>query len=144
MPDTAESRRTVVCFDYGLKQIGVALLQQPTTLISPLPIILANDGKPDWSAVEYLLQEWRPQLLLVGEPLHMDGSASAMGERARRFARQLEGRFKLTVEMVDERLSSFAAKNQMAEFSGSKRNYRKSPVDSIAAQLIMETWLHQN
>lgn len=141
-----ESRRTVVCFDYGLKQIGVALLQQPTTIVSPLPIIRANDGKPDWGAVENLLQEWRPQLLLVGEPLNMDGSASAMSVRARRFARQLEGRFNLAVELVDERLSSQEAKSQMAElggnkFGGKKRNYRKQPIDSIAAQLIMQTWV---
>ncbi len=139
-----EARRTIVCFDYGLKQIGVALLQQPTTIVSPLPIIRANDGKPDWHGVEALLQEWQPQLLLVGEPLNMDGSASAMSERARRFARQLEGRFNLPVELVDERLSSHEAKSQVAELGSRKRNYRKQPVDSIAAQLIMETWLALN
>ena len=135
-----EARRTVVCFDYGLKQIGVALLQTPTTIVSPLPIIRANDGKPDWAAVESLLQEWQPQLLLVGEPLNMDGSSSSMSERARRFARQLEGRFNLAVELVDERLSSQEAKSQMAELGGKQRNYRKQPIDSIAAQLIMQTW----
>ncbi|MGI9287637.1 MAG: Holliday junction resolvase RuvX [Pseudomonadales bacterium] len=139
-----EQRRTVLSFDFGLKQIGVALLQQPTTIISPLPIIRANDGKPDWNAVEALLQEWRAQLLLVGEPLNMDGSSSTMSERARRFARQLEGRFNLPVELVDERLSSHEAKGQVAEFSNKKRNYRKQPIDSIAAQLIMQTWLAQN
>lgn len=142
-----EPRRTVLCFDYGLKQIGVALLQQATTIISPLPIIRASDGKPDWKAVEALLQEWQPQLLLVGEPLNMDGSSSSMSERARRFARQLEGRFNLPIELVDERLSSHEAKSQLAELAGSKlagnkkRNYRKQPIDSIAAQLIMQTWL---
>ena len=136
-----EPRRTVLCFDYGLKQIGVALLQQPTTIISPLPIIRASDGKPDWNAVEALLQEWQAQLLLVGEPLNMDGSSSVMTERARRFARQLEGRFNLPVELVDERLSSHEAKSQVAELSRKKRNYRKQPIDSIAAQLIMQTWL---
>lgn len=138
------ARRTVLCFDYGLKQIGVALLQQPTTIISPLPVIRANDGKPDWNAIEALLQEWQAQLLLVGEPLNMDGSGSAMSERARRFARQLEGRFSLPVELVDERLSSHEAKSQVAELSAKKRNYRKQPVDSIAAQLIMQTWLELN
>ncbi len=140
MPGMHEARRTVVCFDYGLKQIGVALLQTPTTIVSPLPIIRANDGKPDWAAVESLLQEWQPQLLLVGEPLNMDGSSSSMSERARRFARQLEGRFNLAVELVDERLSSQEAKSQMAELGGKQRNYRKQPIDSIAAQLIMQTW----
>lgn len=139
-----ETRRTILCFDYGLKQIGVALLQQPTTIISALPVLRATDGKPDWNAVEALLQEWQPQLLLVGEPLNMDGSSSAMSERARRFARQLEGRFNLPVELVDERLSSHEAKSQVAEFSDKKRNYRKQPVDSMAAQLIMQTWLAQN
>lgn len=150
-----ELRRTLVCFDYGLKQIGVALLQQPTTIVSPLPIIRANDGKPDWHGVETLLQEWQPQLLLVGEPLNMDGSSSSMSERARRFARQLEGRFNVPVELVDERLSSHEAKSQMAELEGKKfagkksggnrkRNYRNKPVDSVAAQLIMQTWLALN
>lgn len=137
------ARRTVLCFDYGLKQIGVAVLQQPTTIISPLAIIRASDGKPDWNAVEALLQEWQAQLLLVGEPLNMDGSSSAMSERARRFARQLEGRFNLPVELVDERLSSHEAKQQVAQHSRKKRNCRQQPVDSIAAQLIMQTWLEQ-
>ncbi len=140
---TALNKRAVLCFDFGLKHIGVAVLQQPTTIVSPLPIIRATDGKPDWNAIAALLQEWQARLLLVGEPLNMDGSDSAMSARARRFARQLEGRFNVPAELVDERLSSHEARQQVAEFGRKKRNYRRHPVDSIAAQLIMQTWLEQ-
>lgn len=136
------SRHSILCFDYGLKQIGVALLQQHTAIVSPLPVIRVTSGKPDWQAIDKLLREWQPHLLLIGEPLNMDGSSSVMGERAGRFARQLQGRFNLPVKLVDERLSSHEAKSRVAELGGTKRNYRKRPVDSIAAQLILQTWLN--
>ncbi len=97
---------------------------------------------PDWAAVQALVTEWRPDLLVVGEPLNMDDSESELARRAQRFARQLHGRLGLPVEMADERLSSREAKAQARE-QGHRGDYQRAPVDSLAAEIILRTWLSQ-
>lgn len=135
--------KTVLAFDYGLRNIGVACGQSLTGTAAPLPIIRARDGVPRWETVEALIKEWQPSLLLVGLPLNMNGSDSEFGKRAKKFGRRLEGRFGLAVRFMDERLSSFAVK-QNARENGHKGDYKKTPVDSLAAQMILEDWFRQN
>ncbi|WP_202960786.1 Holliday junction resolvase RuvX [Marinimicrobium sp. LS-A18] len=129
-------------FDYGLKNIGTATGQTLTGTATPQPPLRARDGVPDWSEVEALLREWQPELVLVGLPLNMDGTESELSARARKFANRIHGRFGVAVEMVDERLSSFEAKGEVMARGGS-RDYGKNPVDSIAARLIVETYLNR-
>lgn len=130
---------TALAFDFGLKQIGVAVGQTLTGTASPAAIIKARDGQPDWQQVEGILKEWRPTLLLVGLPLNMDGSESDFCQRARKFARRLHGRFGLETLMVDERLSTREAKTR----SGPRESYREDPIDNLAAQIILESWLNE-
>jgi putative Holliday junction resolvase len=132
--------KTLLAFDYGTKNIGVATGQTITHSASSLPPLKAKDGVPDWAQLEKLLQEWKPDLVLVGLPLNMDDSESELSARARKFANRLHGRFGVKVEMVDERLSSFEAKGEVINRGGS-RDYKNNPVDSIAARLILEGWL---
>ncbi len=132
--------KTLLSFDYGTKNIGVASGQTITGTATELTPLKAKDGVPDWSAIEKLLAEWRPDLVLVGLPLNMDDSESDLSARARKFANRVHGRFGVKVELVDERLSTFAAKGEMMERGGS-RDYKHNPVDSIAARLILEAWL---
>lgn len=127
-------------FDFGLRQIGVAMGNALLGTTRPLPILRARDGIPDWEALAALLREWQPDLLVVGNPLNMDGSASELSRRAEKFARRLRGRYGLPVEMVDERLSSFEAK-QFSREQGHRGDYQREPVDSLAAELILRTWL---
>ena len=129
-------------FDYGLKNIGAATGQTLTGTATPQPPLRARDGVPDWSEVEALLREWQPELVLVGLPLNMDGTESELSARARKFANRIHGRFGVAVEMVDERLSSFEAKGEVMARGGS-RDYGKNPVDSIAARLIVESYLNR-
>ena len=105
-----------------------------------LSILRAWDGIPDWIEVARLVEEWQPDLLVVGEPLNMDGSGSELSARAQKFARRLHGRLGLQVEMVDERLSSFEVKQEQRA-AGHRGNYRQQPVDSLAAELILRDWL---
>jgi putative Holliday junction resolvase len=133
--------KTLLSFDYGTKNIGVASGQTITGTATELVPLKAKDGVPDWSVIEKLLAEWRPDLVLVGLPLNMDDSESDLSARARKFANRLHGRFGVKVELVDERLSTFAAKGEMMERGGS-RDYKHNPVDSIAARLILEGWLN--
>ena len=124
----------VLAFDFGLRRIGVAIGNALTRSARALAPIAARDGAPDWVALGRVLEEWKPSRLVVGLPLNMDDTPSAMSERASRFARQLEGRFRVPCELVDERLSSFEARGLIAE-SG-----RKASTDSVAACLILECW----
>ncbi|MDX1733245.1 MAG: Holliday junction resolvase RuvX [Halioglobus sp.] len=133
---------TVMAFDFGLSQIGVATGNTLLGTSDALPVLRARDGVPAWGEVEALLGEWQPDLLLVGDPLNMDGSAGDSAERARKFARRLHGRFGLEVVMVDERLSSYEAKREQRE-AGHRGDFKRRPVDSLAAQLILRTWLEQ-
>ena len=132
--------QTILAFDYGTATIGVAAGQTLTATAAELAPLKARDGIPDWKQIEHLLHEWRPALLVVGLPLNMDGSESELAARARKFARRLHGRFGVGVKMMDERLSTFEAK-QIAAERGQRGNYAAQPVDSIAARLILESWL---
>lgn len=128
---------TVVGFDFGTRKIGVAAGQSLTGSATPLDAVMQRDSKPDWEAVARVLEEWQPDALVVGLPLNMDGSESELSRRARRFARQLEGRFHLPAWLVDERLSTREARERLGDGA------RKGPdarVDSVAAVLIIESF----
>jgi putative Holliday junction resolvase len=100
----------------------------------------ARDGIPDWEEVKALIEEWQPDLLLVGKPLNMDSSDSELSRLAEKFGRRLQGRFDRPVDYMDERLSSFEAK-QLLEEQGHGGDYQTQPADSLAAQLILESYL---
>lgn len=134
--------KTLLAFDYGTRNIGVARGQTITRTATELPPLKAKDGVPDWSHIEKIIAEWKPDLVLVGLPLNMDGTESELSTRARKFANRLHGRFGVKIEMKDERLTSFEAKGEVMSRGGS-RDYKNNPVDSIAARLILEAWLAQ-
>lgn len=131
--------QVLLAFDFGTQRIGVAVGQTITGTATPLQIIAANDGIPDWQQVEKLINEWHPDAFVVGIPLNMDGTESDMSVRARKFGQRLYGRFGKPCHEMDERLSSFEVKQQLAE-QGNKNTHRE-PIDSKAAKLILESWL---
>lgn len=132
-----------MAFDFGQRQIGVAMGNCLLGTTTPLAILRAKNGVPEWRALEHLVAEWRPDLLVVGDPLNMDGSESELSAQAARFARRLHGRLGLEVVMVDERLSSYEAKSNSRE-QGHRGDFKRQPVDSLAAELILRTWLAAN
>lgn len=138
-PDSLQAIQTLVAFDYGLRHIGTAVGQRMIGSSNPAGTISARDGVPDWQAIEKLLKEWQPDLLLVGLPLNMDGTESPMSARAQKFSRQLAGRFGLAVELVDERLTSFAAKQHRRENQQST-DFGRDTVDQEAACIILQDY----
>ncbi|MBU2884437.1 Holliday junction resolvase RuvX [Gilvimarinus agarilyticus] len=134
---------SLMAFDYGLRSIGVAVGQTATGNASALTELRARDGIPNWDEIKQLLDEWQPDLVLVGLPLNMDDTENDFCPRARKFANRIHGRFGHRVEMVDERLSSVAAKEEHLAAGGST-HFRSDPVDAIAARIILETWLGEN
>jgi putative holliday junction resolvase len=134
--------KTVLAFDFGLKNIGVAvgnLVTHTTTELTPLK---ARDGIPNWDDIQNIIDEWQPQQLLVGLPLNMDDTNALLAPHARKFANRLKEKFQLPVAQMDERLSSVAAKQEALD-RGHKINYKTNPVDSIAARLILESWMNE-
>ncbi len=132
-----------MAFDYGTKQIGVAVGQTLTRRAEPVAVLRARDGVPDWNDIARLISEWKPDTLVVGLPLNMDGSPSEMSGRAEKFSRRLHGRFNLPVHCIDERLSTFEAKQSLRDSGRTPASYRDNPVDSLAAALLLETWLNE-
>jgi len=131
--------RLILAFDFGTRRIGVAVgneLIRRATALEPLP---ARDGIPDWSVVTRLVEEWRPDLFVVGLPIDNDGSETTMSARARKFGKRLYGRYGKPCEMVDERGSTREAKS-IAREQGHRGNYREESVDGLAAQLILESF----
>lgn len=135
--------RLLLGFDYGTKQIGVAVGQVITGQARELCILKAQNGVPDWQKVEALVKEWQPDAIVVGLPLNMDGSKSEMSERAGKFARRLNGRFNLPVHTHDERLTTYEAKGQRLQ-QGQNSGYRERPVDALAAALLLQGWLEEH
>jgi RNAse H-fold protein YqgF len=130
-------------FDYGKKRHGIAMGQRITHTANGLTCIPAKDGKPNWQELDKLVQEWQPDAFVVGLPLNMDGSPSDMSKRANKFSNRLHGRYGKPSFTIDERLSTFAAK-QHAKDMGHKGHYKSEPVDELAAQIILQTWLQEN
>ena len=101
-----DSELTVMAFDYGTRRIGVAVGNTLTRLGRPIKTIAEASGDAVFKVIEGLLKEWQPNRLVVGLPCHPDGAEHVMSAKARRFGNQLQGRFQLPVEWVDERYSS--------------------------------------
>jgi len=129
----------VLGFDYGRLRIGVAVGQSVTACAQPLETVAGNNRRPDWGAIGRLICAWQPTRLVVGLPLNMDGSEQEMTDAARRFGRQLAGRYALPVDLVDERLSTREARSMVREAGG-----RPAALDPIAAKLILDTWLAEH
>jgi len=142
-----KGQRTLLGFDFGTKRIGIAIAQEVTGTANPLTTITAVKHKPDWESITKIIKEWQPDLLIVGLPLHMDGSEQPMTQAARRFSNQLNGRYQIPVELMDERLSSNEAESIINEQSGSRSRFRdslfpdKAQIDMISAQLILQSWV---
>lgn len=131
---SAPAALTIVAFDYGLRRIGVAVGQTVSRTATPLTVLAVRDGQPQWDAVQRLLDEWRPDRLVVGMPETADGTASSLKDPIERFVNQLRGRTALTVDLVPEHLSSWAASDAGLDHAG---------LDAGAATMILDTWFEQ-
>ena len=131
---------TVLAFDFGTERIGVAVGETELGVAHPLATVSNRAVAECFRAIDALIIEWRPALLLVGLPTHADGTPHAMTARARRFARQLEGRFALPVAFTDERFTTRAASSALRDAAVPARG-RKGARDAVAAQLILQDYL---
>lgn len=135
VPKPFQSEQTLLAFDYGLKKIGVALGNTLTNQARPLCILTPATREQRFAQVGALLAEWQPDRVVVGLPLTLDGDEQPASRHSRRFAHQLEGCFRVRVELVDERGSSLEAQRILGSHA---------PDDAMAAAVILQRYLdHQ-
>ncbi|MGH8142145.1 MAG: Holliday junction resolvase RuvX [Steroidobacteraceae bacterium] len=149
MPEGREGRSpapvsVVLGFDFGSRRIGIASGDTVSATAAPCATVAMTDGGADWPAIEGLLRQFQPALLVVGSPRHADGSNSALSAPADRFAAELAQRSGLPVRRVDEYASSIEASATLkrARASGARRRrVRHADIDSAAAAIILQRWL---
>ena len=133
---------TVLAFDFGEKRIGVAVGETLLKVAHPLLTIESEVTSVRFDQIAQIIQEWRPSLIVVGLPTHMDGTQHLLTNLAKKFAQRLEGRFNLPVVMIDERLSSADASQNLAA-QGITGIKQKNWVDAVAAQTILQSYFDQ-
>ncbi len=131
--------QTILAFDYGEKRVGVSVGNDGIGVAHPLVTISEEAADPRFAAIEKLIGEWQPALLLVGLPMSLDGEEHEVSRLARKFARRLQGRFNLPVGLIDERLSSAAASQALNE-TGRRGRQQKPVIDQVAAMQILQSY----
>jgi putative Holliday junction resolvase len=144
MPEAAAIRRdgTVLGFDVGCKRIGVAVGSALGAGARAVAVVEVHGNGPDWVLLDRLHKDWRPDGLVVGDPLTLEGGDQPARKRAHAFARQLQQRYRLPVVLVDERSSSVEAAHRFARerAQGNKRRRDAEALDAMAAAVIIERW----
>ena len=130
---------TVLAFDFGEKRIGVAVGELELGLAHPLVTVSGEATKNRFDAITKLIEEWEPVRLIVGLPVHPDGAGHKLTNLSKRFARRLEGRFKIGTKLVDERYTSVTANMGLRE-AGVKWKKQKLVIDQVAAQQILQSY----
>ena len=126
----------ILAFDFGTKKIGVAVGQTSTFTSSPLQVISSKDNKVNWNEIIILLDEWKPELIIVGKPLNMDGTDSEIMKEVDRFFLKLKNIYDAKYEYIDERLTTFEAKDILGES-------KVAEVDAHAAKILIDNWFER-
>ena len=126
----------IVSFDFGTKKIGIAVGQTETKTSSPLEIIFNKNNAVNWVKISSIINEWKPDLLLVGKPLNMDGTDSDIMEKVDIFFKKLGKVTKVPCEYVDERLTSFEARQNLADL-------KTDLIYAHAAKILIDHWFNK-
>lgn len=132
----------VLAFDFGKKRIGVAVGNTAVKVARPLATVDSEVTERRFALIGELIETWQPVLLIVGLPLHSDGTAHELTQLSQRFARRLSGRFNIKVIMKDERYTSEIASVTLRE-AGVTGRKQKAVLDQIAAQQILQSFFDE-
>lgn len=134
---------TILAFDFGEKRIGVAVGESTLGQAHPMAVIRAGTDPERLAAISKLVEEWQPDLLVIGRPTHADGTPHEMTVLAHDFGCLLHQHFGLPVQEADERLTSRDAETRLRE-TGRNSKTMKPLLDAVAAQLILQTWFESS
>ncbi|CAL7963176.1 putative pre-16S rRNA nuclease [Gammaproteobacteria bacterium] len=135
-----DEKNIFLAFDFGTRNIGVAVGQKITKSATALTPLLAEKGIPRWEEIDSLIKNWQPLALVVGVPYKFDGSDLKVTKLAKRFIEQLKKRYQLEVYAAEERLTTKAAREEIFA-RGGYRALQNESVDSVAAKIILEEWM---
>jgi len=126
----------ILAFDFGTQYIGVAVGQTVTNTSSPLVILKVDrEEKEIWNSISDLIEEWKPDQILVGKPLNMDGTPSEMMKKIDPFFKKIKNITNIPCELVDERLTSFEAKEL------AKIDSKLDRIDHLSAKIFLDNWI---
>ena len=138
MPDLPQYQM-IMAFDFGTQKTGMAVGQALIESANPLSLFPMKDGIPNWDNLLKIVKQYQPDLFIVGLPLNMDDSESELSTRARKFARRLRHQTNIETLMVDERLTTREARDELDHYQAQGRG-KKLSADSLAAALFIESW----
>ena len=144
MPEPAAA---LLGIDFGQRTVGLAIGHRLTGSARPLDPIRYRDTDSLMASLGEVVRQWRPALAVIGLPLAGDGSESDMSRRVRDFATRLADQHPaLEIRFQDERLTSHAAAERHASRRQQGRAKRSDArrLDSVAASLILESWMEEN
>ena len=141
MPETTQAQ-TIMAFDFGTQKMGMAVGQALIESATPLALFPMKDGVPQWENLLKIIKQHQPQLFLVGLPLNMDDSESELSTRARKFAKRLRHQSNIHTLLVDERLTTREARDELDHYQAQGRG-KKLAADSLAAALLIESWYRE-
>lgn len=133
----------VIAFDFGIKNIGVAVGQNITYTAQRLSSIKIKNNKINFKKIKQLFLEWQPNSIIVGLPLNMDGTKQNITQQVEKFSKKISLHFKIPIYFHDERLTTIEAKSILFKTNGAK-SLKKEIIDSTSAVLILESWLKEN
>ena len=139
---TEQQITTVLGFDYGAKRIGIATGQTITRTATPVTTLTQVNSSPDWAGIQRLIEQWKPDALIIGVPYFLDGKESEMTKIVMNFGSELEQRFARPVLRVNETLSSYEAEEVLKKNTKIGK-HNKQEIDKMAAALIVQSWLDQ-
>jgi putative Holliday junction resolvase len=131
---------SVAALDLGRRRIGVAVTDAAAMGAYPVGVVERRSITRDLEAIAAMLRDREVTTFVVGLPLNMDGSEGPAAKAARAFAERVADAFKVSVEMFDERLTSFEAEERLKGMPV-KKGARKPAIDAIAATVILEGWM---
>ena len=134
---------TIAALDLGRRRIGVAVTDAASMGAHPVGIVERRALKDDLEAIAAMLRDRDVSAIVVGLPLNMDGSEGPAARGARKFADQLATALGVGVELFDERLTSFEARERLADMPA-RKGARKTGLDALAAVVILEGWMQAN
>jgi putative Holliday junction resolvase len=134
--------KALLAIDYGRARIGIASGQMITRTASPIGTVEAYDGVPNWIDLDKVIKRWNPSDIIVGLPLDTRGLDTDITRDARKFAIEVEERYKKPVHLINEAYSTREARWRLESVKDKKVSHIK--VDALAACVILETWMSEN
>ena len=137
---------TYIAFDFGMKKMGIAIGQNITNTASPMDSVVMKNGNPDWNALKQLIEEYRPNSIILGKPDVKDKSSEALMKKIEAFKEILEMDLNQNVEWALEHLTTEDAKEKLKlqrQEGILSRRIMKGQVDSMAAAIFLQDWMNQ-